>query len=160
MIASLALILTPGPDMIYVITRGIAQGSRAGMISAWGVCSGLIFHTALAVLGLSALLASSPIVFTLVMDGGGLYLIYMGINMVRRREALQQPGAHHTASLVTIFRQGVASNVFNPKIALFFLAFLPQFTSPSAGRLGLQMLFLGTTFTVVGLMFLSVVGYC
>ncbi|CAN5582302.1 LysE family translocator [soil metagenome] len=158
--ASLALIVTPGPDMVYVVTRGVAQGRRVGLVSAWGACSGLVFHTALAAAGLSALLRSSATAFMAVKYVGAAYLIYLGVKAFLSRESFSVAGgAVPKAGLWKVFFQGVASNVLNPKIALFFLAFLPQFVHPATGSAASQMLALGLTFTLLALVIFNVIAY-
>jgi threonine/homoserine/homoserine lactone efflux protein len=156
--ASLALIVVPGPDMIYVLTRGVSQGRVAGLVSAVGVCSGLQVHTAFAALGLSAILAQSAPAFTVVKYAGAAYLFYLGVRTILDREGFAPPKRAARARLQVVFRQGVLSNVLNPKVALFFLAFLPQFVDPVAGAAGLQMLGFGVAFTLMGLAVLSVVA--
>lgn len=158
--ASLALIVTPGPDMIYVVTRGVSQGRRVGLVSAWGACTGLVFHTALAAAGLSALLSSSATAFTAVKYVGAAYLIYLGVKSILGRDSFSLAGnAVPKAGLRKVFFQGVASNVLNPKIALFFLAFLPQFVHPSTGSVAGRMLVLGLTFTLLALVIFNVIAY-
>lgn len=158
--ASLALIVTPGPDMVYVVTRGVAQGRRVGLVSAWGACAGLLFHTALAAAGLSALLRSSATAFMVVKYVGAAYLIYLGVRAFLSRESFPvAEGAVPKAGLRKVFFQGVASNVLNPKIALFFLAFLPQFVHPATGSAASQMLVLGLSFTVLALGIFNVIAY-
>ncbi len=151
--ASLALIATPGQDNIYILTRGVAQGRPAALVSAWGVCAGLLVHTAFAVLGLSAILASSAVAFSVVKYAGAAYLVYLGLRMVLSREgwALREGDGAGSSSTREVFLQGVASNVLNPKVALFFLAFLPQFASTGAGGAHLQFLFLGILFVALSL---------
>ncbi len=151
--ASLALIATPGQDNIYILTRGIAQGRPAALVSAWGVCAGLLVHTAFAAVGLSAILASSALTFSVVKYAGAAYLVYLGLRMILSREglAISEGDGARSASMRTVFLQGVASNVLNPKVALFFLAFLPQFASTGAGGSHLQFLFLGLLFVALTL---------
>lgn len=151
--ASLALIATPGQDNIYILTRGVAQGRPAALVSAWGVCAGLLVHTAFAALGLSAILASSALAFSVVKYAGAAYLVYLGLRMVLSREglALSEGEGARSAGTREVFLQGVASNVLNPKVALFFLAFLPQFASAGAGGSHLQFLFLGLLFVALSL---------
>jgi threonine/homoserine/homoserine lactone efflux protein len=156
--ASLALIVVPGPDMIYVLTRSLSQGKSAGLVSAAGVCSGVLVHTAFAAVGLSAILAQSAVAFSVVKYAGAAYLLYLGIRTILAKEGFAAPGRAEKARLATVFRQGVLSNVLNPKVALFFLAFLPQFVDPALGAAGLQMLALGVAFTLMGLAVLSVVA--
>ena len=156
--ASLALIVVPGPDMIYVLTRGVSQGRTAGLISATGVCCGVLVHTSFAAVGLSAILAQSALAFSVVKYAGAAYLLYLGVRTVLDREGFAAPERARRARLSIVFRQGILSNVLNPKVALFFLAFLPQFVDPAAGAAGLQMLGFGIAFTLMGLAVLSVVA--
>ena len=156
--ASLVLIVVPGPDMIYVLTRSLSQGRSAGLVSAAGVCSGVLVHTAFAAVGLSSILAQSAVAFSVVKYAGAAYLLYLGIRTILDKEGFAAPGRAEKARLATVFRQGVLSNVLNPKVALFFLAFLPQFVDPALGAAGLQMLALGVAFTLMGLAVLSVVA--
>lgn len=156
--ASLALIATPGQDNIYILTRGVAQGRKAALVSAWGVCCGLVVHTTLAAAGLSALLAQSAVAFAVVKYAGAAYLIYLGVRMLLSRESFEisQEGARGVR-LKKVFWQGVLSNVLNPKVALFFLAFLPQFVSPAANATS-QLLLLGAAFGLVALVLLSLLA--
>ncbi len=151
--ASMALISTPGQDNIYILTRGISQGRLAALVSAWGVCAGLLVHTAFAAAGLSAILASSALAFSVVKYAGAAYLVYLGLRMILSREglAISEGDGARSASMRTVFLQGVASNVLNPKVALFFLAFLPQFVSAGASESHLQFLFLGLLFVALAL---------
>lgn len=151
--ASLALIATPGQDNIYILTRGIAQGRLTALVSAWGVCAGLLVHTAFAAVGLSAILASSALAFSVVKYAGAAYLVYLGLRMIFSREglAISEGDGARSAGMRTVFLQGAASNVLNPKVALFFLAFLPQFASTGSGGSHLQFLFLGLLFMALAL---------
>lgn len=156
---SWALILAPGPDMIYVITRGMAHGRKAGVLSAVGVVCGILVHTTAAAFGLTLILQTSAFAFLFVKFAGAAYLIYLGIKAWLDRSSLP---LHTTASTTTsgaLFWQGVLSNVLNPKIAIFFLAFLPQFVDQGSSQVTLQMVILGLTFACFGLCFLLVVGY-
>ena len=156
---SWALIIAPGPDMLYVITRGITHGRRAGILSAIGVVCGILVHTTAAAFGLTLILQTSALAFLLVKYIGAAYLIYLGIQAWRDKSTFD---LHTPAPLVTsraLFWQGVLSNVLNPKIAIFFLAFLPQFVDQGSSHVTWQMGFLGLTFACFGLCFLLVVGY-
>ena len=157
--ASVALIVAPGQDMIYVITRGIAQGKVAGIVSALGVSSGIIIHTLFAALGLSVILQSSSFAFSAIKYAGAAYLIYLGIRTLISREEFSLRIGRREISRTVLFWQGFISKVFNPKVALFFLAFLPQFVTPNAGSPALQMIILGLVFTLMGAIWLSCVGY-
>jgi threonine/homoserine/homoserine lactone efflux protein len=158
-VASLALILTPGQDNLYVITRGIAGGRKVALVSAWGVCCGLVVHTAFATAGLSVIVARSAVAFSVVKYVGAGYLIYLGVRALLDRNGFTPPeGRPGPASLRKVFLQGVVSNVLNPKVALFFLAFLPQFVAPSAGGGAAQFLALGAVFVLLSLVTTSVIA--
>src|SRR5215207_11625614 len=144
-LASLALIVFPGPSVLYILARSFEGGRRAGLVSTLGVEAGGLEHVAAATLGLSALLASSAVAFGLVKYAGAAYLVWLGFSRLRSREAPELPPAPHGR----LFRQGVFVNVLNPKTALFFLAFLPQFVDPGAGSATLQILLLGLVFVVI-----------
>ena len=160
--ASLALIATPGQDNVYILTRGIAQGRTAALVSAWGVSTGVLVHTAFAAMGLSAILASSALAFSVVKYAGAAYLVYLGVGMVLNRGGLAVPkgdGAGGSVGARKLFLQGVASCALNPKVALFFLAFLPQFASAgSAGGVRLQLLFLGLLYVALALVVTSLLA--
>jgi threonine/homoserine/homoserine lactone efflux protein len=147
--ASLALLVIPGPAVIYIVNRSIADGRRVGLASVAGIELGNFVHVLAAVLGLSAVLATSAIAFTTVKWLGAAYLIYVGI-MTLRRPAPVLAGARDPVSPRRAFAQGIVVNTFNPKVALFFLSFLPQFIDPDAGRPGLQALVLGMVFVLLG----------
>jgi threonine/homoserine/homoserine lactone efflux protein len=150
MLASFLLWITPGPDTMYILARSIAQGMRAGILSALGIGCGILIHTALAAFGLSALLATSAAAFQAVKVAGAGYLIYLGIQALRKPG---RPGAEpeiDPADPGRIFRQGVLTNALNPKVAIFFLAFLPQFVEPAAGLGPLPFLLLGGLFVSGG----------
>ena len=149
LVAGIVLNLTPGPDTFYILSRSLAQGALAGVASALGIASGLFVHTLLAALGLSAFLAASTTAFTIIKLAGAAYLIYLGWRMlVSRPEAAASSPAAARAGLLAIFRQGVLTNVLNPKIALFFLAFLPQFVNPTQPA-NPQLALLGATFVIL-----------
>ena len=158
-IASWALIVTPGPDMLYVITCGMSQGRRAGVLSAVGVALGLMVHTCAAAFGLAVLLKTSTLAFLIVKYVGAAYLIYLGVKAVLDEEGLSFEQEKNAKSARSIFWRGVVTNVLNPKVALFFLAFLPQFADASRGNVVVQMILLGLIFIVFGTTFLSSVGY-
>jgi threonine/homoserine/homoserine lactone efflux protein len=144
--ASALLAIAPGPDIIYVLTRGVAQGPRAGIAAALGFASGCIFHTVLAVAGVAALIRSSELAFDLVRYAGAAYLVWIGIQALRHRASFSVQGAGDTKGLVTIYKQSVIGNMLNPKVTLFFLAFLPQFVDKQAGQVEWQMALLGVVF--------------
>ena len=150
MSATLALNITPGPDMLYTIGRSVSQGRAAGVISALGISAGTMFHIAAVTLGLSAFLNAVPTAYMAIRIAGGVYLIYLGARALQSAGKESDEPAIKSASMSRIFAQGVITNVLNPKVALFFLAFLPQFTDPSKGHVGRQILILGLLFNLSG----------
>lgn len=147
--ATITVNLTPGPDMLYVIARSVSQGKKAGIVSSLGISTGCLAHTLATALGLSALLAQSSVAFDVIKYVGAGYLIYLGIKGLLEKDGTNSLTEEHS-SLGKIFRQGVITNVFNPKVALFFLAFLPQFVHRSNGPVALQLVFLGLLFVFSG----------
>jgi RhtB (resistance to homoserine/threonine) family protein len=149
--AGILLNLTPGPDTLYILGRSIAQGREAGIASALGISLGSIFHTCAAALGLSAILATSALAFGTIKLLGGAYLIFLGIKMIldRRRE-LNFPSDFRRRTTLAAFRQGIVTNILNPKVALFFLAFLPQFIDPTSNVKIAAFITLGLTFVTTG----------
>lgn len=152
-ISGLLLNITPGPDTLYILGRTVSQGRGAGVLSALGISTGCLVHTLLAAFGLSAILATSTSAFLVVKYTGAAYLIWLGARMIAESSttaatiqafALETPWA--------IFRAGLLTNILNPKVALFFMAFLPQFVSPSADSRVVTLLFLGSVFVVNGLL--------
>ena len=147
--ASALLAIAPGPDIVYVLTRAIAQGARAGLAAALGFTAGCIFHTVLAAVGIAALIRSSELAFDLVRYAGAAYLVWIGIQALRHRSSFSVEAAGDSRALALIYRQSVIGNVLNPKVTLFFLAFLPQFVNAPAGHVGAQMALLGAIFMLV-----------
>lgn len=151
--AALALNLSPGPDLIYVLTRTLAGGRRVGLVAALGVCSGALVHVAAAALGISAILATSALAFSVVKYVGALYLLYLGWQALRSAgqglAAVEQGVAR--VSLMQAYRQGVLIDLLNPKAAIFFMAFLPQFVRPEEGAVPLQLLGLGALVVLVAI---------
>jgi threonine/homoserine/homoserine lactone efflux protein len=156
---SWALIIAPGPDMLYVITRGVTQGRQAGMLSALGVICGILVHTIAAAFGLTLIIQTSAFAFLLVKYLGAIYLITLGVKAWRDTSTFSLQHSTSSMSFHRVFWQGVLSNVLNPKIAIFFLAFLPQFVDKAGSQITLQMITLGLTFAFFGFCFLLVVGY-
>lgn len=147
-LASLALAVTPGPGVVYVITRTLAQGRRAGLASVAGVALGNLMNAIGASIGLAALFAVSSVAFTVVKYAGAAYLVYLGVRSLRaRRSELAQAG-FGVVRLQRIFRDGLVVAVFNPKTTIFFAAFLPQFMHPAASPI-LQSLMLGSIFVAI-----------
>jgi len=149
-VASLALLVVPGPSVLYIVTRSVDQGRAAGLVSVLGIHTGSIVHVAAAALGLSAILASSALTYGIVKYVGAAYLIWLGIRSIRDRAEERSHVNGKAHSLGRIYAQGVVVNVLNPKTALFFLAFLPQFVDVSKGSVPLQIVLLGTTFILLG----------
>ena len=158
LVAAFALNIAPGPDMLYVIGRSVGQGRRAGIVSALGIFVGCWVHILAAAFGIAALLRSSPMAFNLVRYAGAGYLIYLGLKMLAQRTDLTSQQLK-TESLGAIFRQGVITNVLNPKVAIFFLAFLPQFINAQRGSVVLQIVVLGLIFNVGGTLVNLAVAY-
>jgi threonine/homoserine/homoserine lactone efflux protein len=141
----------PGPDTAYILGRSIAQGREAGIASALGICVGSLFHTCAAALGVSAILATSAAAFGAIKLLGGAYLVFLGVKiLVARRRELSLPSNFRRRTTTAAFRQGFLTNVLNPKVALFFLAFLPQFIDPASSAKLLAFLMLGLTFVTTG----------
>ncbi len=150
--ASLAFLAIPGPSVFYIVTRSLAQGRRAGVTSMLGVQAGGLVHVVAAAFGVSALIASSATAFTIVKYAGAAYLVVLGVLKLLSRgdEDEVEVDARGPASGRRLFWQGAVVNILNPKTALFFLAFLPQFVDPSAGSIAPQMLVLGTLLVGLG----------
>jgi threonine/homoserine/homoserine lactone efflux protein len=146
LLATLILLLTPGPAVLYIVARSMDQGRLAGFVSVLSIETGNFVHVLAATLGLSAILVSSALVFSIVKYLGAAYLIYLGVRRLLAREAVHQPATFQRQRLKRIFRQGVLVAILNPKTALFFFAFLPQFVDSSKGAFTLQLLTLGCMF--------------
>ena len=151
--AALLLLVVPGPSVLYIVTQSVSHGRRAGMASVAGITTGTLVHIAAATIGLSALLASSALAFDVVKYLGAAYLIVVGVRRLLGFEPEQRQQASRTRSLGRLYRQGIVVNTLNPKTALFFLAFLPQFVDSTRGAAWAQILLLGLLFA--GLGFLS-----
>jgi threonine/homoserine/homoserine lactone efflux protein len=149
LLAAAALAVVPGPAVAYIVTQSIDQGRRAGAVSALGVATGGLVHVTAATVGLSALIASSAAAFTVVKLVGAAYLIAVGIRRIVAGDDADERSRALRAPLVRVYRQGVIVNVLNPKTALFFLAFLPQFVDADRGAVFPQVALLGTLFVLV-----------
>jgi threonine/homoserine/homoserine lactone efflux protein len=148
-LAALALLLVPGPSVLYIVTRSIEQGRSAGLVSVVGVHLGSLVHITAAAIGLSSLLVSSALAFNVVKYLGAAYLVFLGIRALLTKEVPEDVEVR-PAPLRKLLRQGAVVNVLNPKTALFFLAFLPQFVDPQAGMPALQIVFFGLVFVALG----------
>jgi len=149
LVAAFMLNIAPGPDMLYVIGRSVGQGRKAGIVSSLGVFVGCWVHILAAAFGIAALLRSSPVAFNVVRYAGAGYLLYLGARMIAQKTDLARPELE-PENLMSIFRQGVITNVLNPKVAMFFLAFLPQFVDARRGNVAWQIVLLGLIFNVGG----------
>ncbi|WP_455384201.1 LysE family translocator [Acidihalobacter prosperus] len=158
--ASLALIAAPGPDLLFLLAQGMQRGRRAGLATAFGLASGNLVHTLGAALGVSVIFRTSALAFSLLKIAGVLYLLYLAWHALRSGAGSPgQAAAVPERSLAALFRRGVLMNVLNPKVALFFLAFLPQFAHPEQGSVGLQMLMLGGVFTLLVMAVFGTAGW-
>ena len=147
--ATLALNVTPGPDMLYVTGRSVSDGLRGGVIASFGIAGGLLLHVAALAAGIATLLAANPRAYSAVRIAGSLYLIWLGIDAFRRTGSTK-PGRPRAPDARAIFVQGALTAALNPKVALFFLALLPQFTDPARGNTVLQLVVLGLWFVFSG----------
>lgn len=148
--AAVVLLAIPGPAVTYVVGRGIGLGRAAGVVSALGIAVGTCLHAVAAAVGLSALLMSSALAFGIVKYLGAAYLIYLGVQKLRREESFEVSPSVARVKMSRVFGQGIIVNVLNPKTALFFFAFIPQFVSASRGPIAPQILFLGVLFAAMG----------
>jgi threonine/homoserine/homoserine lactone efflux protein len=151
-LAALALLAIPGPAVLYIVTQSVSGGRRAGLVSTAGVHVGTLVHVTAAAVGLSSLLVSSARAFEAVKLAGAAYLIYVGVRRLLERTAPGTIGSSEADDLGRVFRRAIVVNVLNPKTALFFLAFLPQFVEVSRGSVALQIVVLGLTFVLLGLL--------
>jgi threonine/homoserine/homoserine lactone efflux protein len=150
-IAGMVLLVTPGPAVLYIVAQSIDQGKSAGIISTLGIAVGTLFHVTAAAFGISAILMSSALAFSIVKYAGAAYLVYLGIKTILSDEEIKLTQHVERKKLSRIFYQGVIVNLLNPKTALFFFAFLPQFISRSNGSVTEQILFLGIIFILMGI---------
>lgn len=149
-LAAFALIVTPGPSVLYIVARSIEQGRLAGVVSALGIATGTMVHIAAAAFGISAILMTSATAFTIVKLLGAAYLIYLGIRTLMQKDHAVEVEVEEQ-KLSRIFTQGMIVNVLNPKTALFFFAFLPQFVDPVRGSAAVQIFMLGMIFNVIAI---------
>jgi threonine/homoserine/homoserine lactone efflux protein len=149
--ASVVLLLTPGPAVLFIVARSIEQGRAAGLVSVLGIHLGTIVHITAAAAGLSAIIVSSALAFGVVKYLGAAYLVWIGVRTLLAKDAVSGTPAVSAEPLSRVFRDGFLVNLFNPKTAIFFLAFLPQFVDPARGALHWQILILGATFMGLGI---------
>lgn len=156
--ASLLLIVAPGPDIVFLVAQGATRGARAGFVTAMGLAAGNLVHTVAAALGISVVFQTSAVAFNLVKFAGAAYLLYLAWKMMRSGGDAIEMKRDSEEPKQSLFWRGFLMNVLNPKVALFFLAFLPQFASPSLGPVWLQMLFYGVFFTVMVVLVFGTLG--
>lgn len=149
MLATLALLVVPGPSVVYVVTRTVQHGRAAGLLSMLGLETGALMHVGAAAIGLTALVASSELAFTTVRYAGAAYLVTLGIRQLTRRAESAPHSGPNAAGRGRLFRDGVMVDLLNPKTGLFFIAFLPQFVDPSTGSVSVQIVVLGICFVVL-----------
>jgi len=154
--ASVVLTLLPGPDIIFVTIQSISNGKLAGIATALGLCTGLIVHTTAAALGISAVLYNSALAFTLIKYLGAVYLLYLAVRALFEKDNFEVEIVRENFS--KLYKRGIFMNLLNPKVSLFFLAFLPQFVDPIYGNVPLQMITLGTVFMVQAIVVFTVVS--
>ena len=148
-VAAFALIIVPGPSVLYIVSQSVGHGRVGGLAAVLGTEVGAFVHVTGAALGVSAIIASSATAFSALKLAGGAYLIVLGIKRLREPDVQAEPGSERTRPLAAIFRQGVLVNALNPKTALFFLAFLPQFVDPARGHVALQAAVLGLVWVAI-----------
>lgn len=159
--ACFVLCITPGPDMVLVLSRSIAQGKKAGLMATLGITLGSYVHLIASVLGLSAILATSPLAFNMIKWLGAAYLLYMGVQALRQKQSPLTIATEGAAPIKysKVLWQGFWSNVLNPKVALFFLALLPQFVDPKGAHRMIQLLILGLSLNIFGIFFNVILVY-
>jgi len=153
--AAIILTIMPGPDNLFVLAQSITQDKKAGIATSLGLCTGLLVHISAAVLGISAIIYQSTIIFSIVKFAGAAYLLYLAWQSFRAKGdpfTLQQ---QNTQAYITLYKKGILMNILNPKVSLFFLALLPQFVNPAQGHVAFQMLILGIVFLVQALVLFS-----
>jgi len=157
-LASVVLAFAPGPDNIFVLTQSAIRGPKAGVAVTFGLATGLVVHTAAVVLGLAALIAVSELAFTILKVIGAAYLVYLAIGAFRAKADVIEATDAHVRGLAQYYRRGIIMNVTNPKVSIFFLAFLPQFVSAEAGNTTAQMLALAFIFFIVTIVIFSLIA--
>jgi len=156
--ASIALTIAPGPDNLFVMTQGIARGRKPAIITALGMCSGISIHTIAAAFGISAIFYSSAVAFNAVKYLGALYLLYLAWKTIKAHSAVRLSNTDEMP-LSALFKRGFIMNVLNPKVAMFFLAFLPQFVAQDSDHFAMQVLLLGLLFMLQAVVIFCLIGY-
>ncbi|MGI8580645.1 MAG: LysE family translocator [Chitinophagaceae bacterium] len=150
LLAAILLNITPGNDTIYILSRTIAQGRKAGIMSVLGIGTGSLVHTSFAAIGLSVIIAQSPVLFNIIKYAGAAYLFYIGVSMILSKSSVINLPDPKNEKNNKIYLQAVLTNVLNPKVALFFISFLPQFIDPTYSNHYLSFIILGLSFTITG----------
>ncbi|MBN2709503.1 MAG: LysE family translocator [Calditrichaceae bacterium] len=158
-ISSLVIIIAPGPDFLYVTTRGIADGNKAGLLSALGVCVGLLIHTMFAAFGLSAIIQASRTVYLIIQYVGAAYLIYLGFKAIITKKTINSLNIEQGNKNSRIFKQAILTNVFNPKAIVTFMAFLPQFVDAGIESHITQFICLGCIFSALAVFWFALAGF-
>ena len=156
--ASLALAVAPGPDNLFVLSQSALFGSRSGLLVTLGLCTGLLLHMAAATLGVTAIFQTSLLAFNLLKAAGAAYLVFLAVQAFKASAAGLKVGPHSGFDARELYFRGIIMNITNPKVAIFFLAFLPQFADPARGSITVQMLFLGGLFIVSSLIVFAAVA--
>ncbi|WP_257347076.1 LysE family translocator [Pseudalkalibacillus decolorationis] len=150
LLASILLTITPGPDFMFVFAQSVSQGKRAGIATGLGLCTGLIGHTLAAAIGISAIIYQSSLAFNVIKIAGAIYLLYLAVQAFRETDQpAEQKAESHTTFV--LYRKGILMNLLNPKVSIFFLAFLPQFVATGEGNIPIQMVVLGVLFIIQAL---------
>ncbi len=156
---SVLLALSPGPDNLFVMTQAAQQGRKAGLLVTFGLCTGLLFHTAAVTFGLAALFKASAVAFTVLKFAGAGYLLYLAWQSFRAGAETGPTAAADRLNSAALYRRGIIMNITNPKVSIFFLAFLPQFADPAKGNLSLQFMLLGGLFIVSTIIVFGAISY-
>ena len=156
--ASVAFTILPGPDMIFVTTQSISEGKKAGIATALGLCTGILFHTTAAAVGISAILYKSALAFSIVKYLGAAYLVYLAVKALKEGDYLLSSDSITETDYSRLYKRGIFMNLLNPKVSLFFLAFLPQFVNLQAGSVSTQMGVLGIVFMVQAIVVFSIIS--
>lgn len=160
LIASMLLTIAPGPDIMYLLAKSLADGARSGISLALGLTTGLIFHTTLVIIGVAAIIQQSPLAFAILKYAGAAYLLYLAWGAFHAQGNLKLNAVNKSGSYFKLYRRGVIMNVLNPKVLLFFLAFLPQFVDLNSDSVSLQIAFLGFIFGLQTLVIFALVAIC
>ena len=160
LLASILLTLAPGPDIMYLLAKSLADGARSGAALAAGLASGIVFHTTLVILGVAALIQSSPAAFAALKYLGAFYLLYLAFGAFRDKSDLKLESVGTSETRFALYRRGILMNVLNPKVLLFFLTFLPQFVPAGAENVGCQIALLGLLFALQAFLIFSAVALC